>query len=205
MRHIKIIGLCGRSGSGKGYVSKLFFRRGIPSVDTDAVYRELMSGDREAPSECLAEVSREFGEEVIAPDGSLDRRALADIVFAPGAQDRLRTLDRITHKYILAECLRRITEYEKRGVKAVILDAPLLFESGFDTQCDITVFVSAPEEVCISRICERDGISPYKAEQRLASQMSREELRRLCDEEIENGDGCDPASQVERICEKYGL
>ncbi|MGN1082901.1 MAG: dephospho-CoA kinase, partial [Candidatus Avispirillum sp.] len=66
-------------------------------------------------------------------------------------------------------------------------------------------FVSAPEEVCISRICKRDGISPYKAEQRLASQMNCEELRRLCDEEIKNGDGCDPASQVERICEKYGL
>lgn len=205
MDNIKIIGLCGRSGSGKGYVSRLFGARGIPSVDTDAVYRELMSGGRETPSECLAEVIREFGESVISPDGGLDRQSLADIVFAPGAQERLRTLDAITHKYILAECLRIISEYKKRGIKAVLLDAPLLFESGFDANCDITVFVSAPEKTCVSRICRRDCITPNKAQQRLATQKSVAELRSLCDEEIVNADGCDIDAQISHICEKYGL
>lgn len=201
---IKLIGLCGRSGSGKGYVCAQFRRFGVPSVDTDAVYREIV-GAGSACTECKAELRREFGDSIFSPDGALDRRALAAIVFAPGAQQQLSVLNSITHKYILAECLRRAAAYEADGARAVIIDAPLLFESGFDTMCDISICVTAPDDVCVRRICERDGITEYEAKRRLAAQKSADELRALCTCEIVNDGGHDVYARIQSLCEKYKI
>lgn len=202
--NIKLIGLCGRSGSGKGYVCAQFRRFGVPSVDTDAVYRELV-GAGSACAECKAELRREFGDGIFLPDSSLDRRALAAIVFSPGAQQRLSALNSITHKYILAECLRRAAAYEAGGAHAVIIDAPLLFESGFDTMCDINICVTAPDDVCVRRICERDGINEYEAKRRLAAQKSADELRALCTCEIVNDGERDVYAQIQSLCDKYKI
>ena len=94
---MKIIGLCGGSGSGKGTVCEIFSKNQIPAIDTDKVYRELTSAD----SECLRELKKAFGNDIIAPNGSLDRRKLATIVFAgDNAASQLEMLNKISHKFI---------------------------------------------------------------------------------------------------------
>lgn len=204
MKKIKIIGMCGRSGSGKGYVSAAFRRMGIPVVDTDKVYRQLTDGGEEPISECLAELCSRFGEDILNSDGSLNRRALAEIVFStdPLAKERLAELNKITHKYILAETLRIISTYDSADIKAAVIDAPVLFESGFDLVCHATVCVTCPEELCIQRITERDKISEYDACRRLANQTDTETLRKLCDFEIVNDGRHDIDESVRYILEK---
>ena len=165
---MRVIGLCGGSGSGKGAVCALLLELGIPSVDTDAVYHELVGG----PSECLTELVGAFGAEIIE-NGALCRRALADIVFTgEGKEERLALLNGITHKHILARTRRMLGEFAGRGSRAAVVDAPLLFESGFDAECDLTVAVVADRELRIARIMSRDNITRREAERRIDSQVS---------------------------------
>lgn len=180
---IKVIGLCGRSGSGKGYVCSLFARRGIPSIDTDALYREMTAPSAE-PSPCVSELAEAFGDDVICPDNSLDRAKMRETVFSD--PEKLELLDRIAHKHILAGVRDKLAEFEADGVPAAIVDAPVLFESGFDSECDITVAVVAPDDLRIERIIMRDGISRDAALARLGSQKNDEELISLCDLTVRN-------------------
>ena len=180
---MKVIGLCGGSGSGKGMVSSFFLKHGIPAIDTDAVYRELTSGD----SPCLRALTDEFGKEIISTQGSLNRRALAEIVFTgAGADARLKKLNKIAHSFILDETRRRLDNYKSLGCKAAIVDAPVLFESEFDKECDLIISVIAEREVRIGRIVKRDNIDRDSAEARITSQMSNDELISRSNLVIEN-------------------
>ncbi len=182
---MKILGLCGGSGSGKGEVSAAFFSFSVPSVDTDKVYHEMTSAD----SPCLRELSAAFGSEIISSDGALDRKVLRNIVFSD--KERLGLLNEITHKHILAKTRLMLKEYEMAGAELAIVDAPLLFESGFNRECDATVCVIADREVRISRIMRRDGIERADAVRRIDSQRSDGELTALCDFCIENNGDID--------------
>ncbi len=197
------IGLCGRSGSGKGYISKCFAMMGIPVIDTDEVYRSLTNGG--GPTECLAELAATFGQSILTEDMTLDRRALRRIVFAEGAEEKLRMLNNITHKYIFVETLRLARMHKAAGSKAIIIDAPVLFESGFSNYCDKTVCVTCPDEVSIKRIVERDGISEYDARRRLECQMSAEELRSRCDAEIVNDGKTNVLQGTRDLLLQFGL
>lgn len=200
---MKIIGLCGRSGSGKGYVCEMLAGRGIPSIDTDAVYRELTCPGV-FPTALTIELEMEFGESVVAHDNSLDRRALAAIVFSDG--EKLASLNAITHKHILGETRDRLSILAAQGYAAAIVDAPVLFESGFDSECDVTVCVTASEEKRIARIMRRDRIPETAARKRLASQKSDDDLRQLCDFVIIN-DGDDEAlgRDLDRLIESLDI
>ncbi len=170
---MKIIGLCGGSGSGKGTVSKIFLEFDIPSIDTDYVYREMTT----TPSPCLDALVSEFGDSILSSDGRLDRKKLSGLVFVrEGSEKRRKTLNEITHFFILKETRSRLLNYEKEGKIAAIVDAPLLFESGFDKECDEVICVISDREKRIERIVSRDGISRDAAEQRINSQISDEEL-----------------------------
>ena len=180
---MKIIGLCGGSGSGKGTVCELFSLYAIPSVDTDKVYRDLTA----FRSPCLDALVSEFGENILTPLGSLDRSKLRLAVF--GGQDadkRRRRLNEITHKHILDKTREILAEYDKEGRAFAIVDAPLLFESGFDKECDFIIAVTAHPEQRVLRIVKRDGLSPEAARARIASQISDEELSRRSDYVITN-------------------
>lgn len=174
-----LVGLCGRSGAGKGYVSGLFARLGIPAIDTDAVYRA-MTAPSDALSPCMQELRAAFGPEIVLPDNALDRRRLASIVFAPDGADKLKLLNEVTHKHILAETTRIAGELSDRGARCILIDAPVLFESGFDAHCRCTLGVVCSTEKSVARIVRRDGVSEEEARRRLASQLSVEELRRRC-------------------------
>ena len=145
-------------------------------------------------------MSLEFGEEIISTDGSLNRKALGKIVFTgDGAKSRLARLNEISHKFILDEARARLTEYQKQGVKAAIVDAPVLFESGFNTECDVIVAVLADKEVRVNRIMLRDGIDRESAISRINSQLTDEWLASHADYVIENNS--DLVALENRVCE----
>ena len=177
---MKVIGLCGGSGSGKGAVSRIFAEIGNPSIDTDAVYREMTLSD----SPCMRELRGEFGDEVVNSQGGLDRARLASIVF--NDPSRLIKLNKIAHSFILDETRRRLAAYKDEGFSAAIVDAPVLFESGFDKECDEIICVLADRDVRTTRIMSRDGITLDAAEKRIASQMPDETLISKCDHVIYN-------------------
>ncbi len=166
------IGLTGGSGSGKGEVAAVFSAAGVPTLDTDRVYHELINQD----SPCVRELASAFGREILRCDGSLDRRRLAAIVFArdDGRAARQARLNEITHKYVKAVCLAWLADEQKKGAPAALFDVPLLFESGFDRICDTTVAVIAPIETRLARIVIRDGLSTEEAMARLAAQPKNE-------------------------------
>ncbi len=178
---MKVIGLCGGSGSGKSYVAKLFQKYGINSIDTDAVYHELTS----YKSECLTALSREFGSSIITENDTLDRSALSKIVFKEGNAELLGRLNEISHYYILKKTFELIEKIDDK-TPAVLIDAPLLFESGLDKRCDKVIAVIAPINIRIERICRRDGISPEVARARINAQLSDEILLARADYIIEN-------------------
>lgn len=169
---MRLIGLCGRSGSGKGVFCETASELGLRVIDCDTVYKELVS----RPSECLLEIARHFGNEVIR-DGALDRRYLAPIVFSD--KEKLTLLNNITHKHILNEVFAIINSCNEDDT--VLLDAPTLFESGLDTSCDQIVAIIAPDEQSVARIVLRDGISEEDARRRLSNQPTIDFL-------IENSD-----------------
>lgn len=197
-RKITVLGLCGRSGSGKGFVCEAFASMGVASVDTDAVYRKII-GDINSP--CVKELVREFGNTVVNNCG-VDRKTLSAIVFSD--KSKLEKLNSVTHKYIYEATFRLVEEYEKNGADTVIIDAPVLFESGFYKSCDYCICVTCSDETCINRITERDGIDADAAKRRLASQLPVEKLRELCDFEIVNDENSCIFQQAKAIIETIG-
>ncbi len=190
------IGVCGSSGSGKGYVCKLFSTYGFKWIDTDRVYRDLAT----PKSDCVKELKEHFGKEILNTDGSLNRKALSKIVFeGENSRASLSKLNEITHRHIKKETEKIILQSRDNGYKGVLIDAPVLFESGFDSFCDATICVTAPRETKLQRIVNRDNISMEKAIARISSQLSDEILREKCTYEIDNSKGADVEEQILKI------
>ena len=196
-----IIGLCGNSGSGKGYISSKFSKYGVAFIDTDLVYRQEVLTDKG----CVDELVEYFGKDILE-NGMVSKKKLATLVFeGDGAPKRLKRLNEITHKYIKIKTDLYVTHYENEGYAAVLIDAPVLFESGFDKMCDVTLCVTAPYEMKIARIIKRDGISREKAQARLKTQICQEELVRMCTYSIDNTDGCDIDGQIKAILKDLSI
>ena len=192
-----VIGLCGSSGSGKGYVCQLFTQRGFIWIDTDRVYRDIISSPN---SPCVKELAKCFGNSILNEDGSLNKRELSKIVFcSDDAESSRKKLNGIAHRHILLETERMMAESKKAGASAVIIDAPVLFESGFDKMCDVKICVTAPYDKKLQRIITRDGITEAEARARLDCQLSDDELRERCDYEIDNSGKEDVDFQIDGI------
>ena len=138
---------------------------------------------REAGDARAAARDRSERDEV---SGGIDRRALAAVVFHD--RNKLAELNRITHKEILSVLGEWAKRAEDQGITAILIDAPLLFESGFDRECDFTIAVTAPLDTRIQRIVSRDGITEEQARERIAAQLSDEELSRRADITVSNGE-----------------
>ena len=197
---MKVIGLTGGSGSGKGAVGKILHSLGIPVIDTDAIYREMT----EAPGSCLSALEAEFGDSIITESGSLNRTALAELVFSgDDSEERRARLNEIAHKYILDETRIRLNVFREQGYDLAAVDAPVLFESGFDKDCDFIVCVIADREIRIGRIMARDCISRERAEMRIDAQMADSELIGRYDYVIVNNSDLESlASTVEGMVDK---
>lgn len=173
-----VIGLTGGIGSGKSTVAALLHARGARVVDTDAVARDVV----EPGSPVLDAINYEFGPSVLAPDGSLDRAALARIVFADPRQREL--LNRLTHPAIRERTLELIGTPAPGEIVVVVV--PLLFESGFDQHCDRTVAVIADPDARRQRVAARDGVSQEQVAARMHAQLTDDEYARRADHVIRN-------------------
>jgi dephospho-CoA kinase len=187
-----IVGLTGGIASGKSTVSRILRELGAPVVDADAVVREV-----QAPgSPVLTAIARTFGPAVLRPDGSLDRAALGRIVFAD-AQSR-RQLEAIVHPEVRRRMWEAVAHYRQEGRPVVVLDVPLLFESGWHQWVDRVWLVYVDRETQLRRLMARDGLGPEEAAQRIAAQMSLEEKRALAHLIIDNrGTEAETRTQVE--------
>ena len=171
-----VLGITGGTGAGKTTLLHALERRGALVLDCDAVYHEMLRTD--AP--LRADLTAAFGD-VFAPDGGLDRQKLGNIVF--GDAGALAQLDAIIFRHLPRALARRM---EKSGARLIALDAIKLVESGLGALCDVTVAVTAPEEVRVRRIMTRDGISEDYARARVRAQRSEEDFRADCDAAFEN-------------------
>ena len=189
-----VIGLAGGSGSGKTTVSALFAEHNIMPVNTDEIYHNLTS----SKTPCLSSIADEFGKGVLNEQGTLDRKALGAIVFAD--KEKLGRLNTISHYYVLNAVRDIISDAERQGYSGVIVDAPLLFESGFDKECDIIIVVTSAKGRRIERIVARDGISQSEAAKRISNQLSDEFVCARADFVItNNGTPSELKRQVEQV------
>ena len=170
-----IIGMTGRSGSGKGYICALLDKRGIPSLDTDLVCRLVY----EPGQDCYAELVARFGEKILTSDGTIDRRELMTVAFA--SPEDYADLNSIAHRHILGYCRKWLRDRAEDGCRAAIIDAPLLFESGFDRECDLKVAVIAGDVLRAERLKVRDGIDGETIRKRLAKQKNDDFYLANCD------------------------
>lgn len=195
-----VIGLTGPTGAGKGVVSDVFAAHGIPVIDADTVYHQLLI----PPSACLNELTYTFGTQILAPDGTLDRKRLGSIVFSDAPL--LQRLNEITHRYVMASIKTKLEQLRREEVRAVILDAPQLFEAEADKLCHVIVSVLASKDVRIARIVARDHIDHEAALRRIAAQKSDEFFRTHSDYVIENnGDLSAILPAVQKILEGTGV
>ena len=203
LNNMKILGLTGGTGAGKGEVSLCFLSQGIKCLDTDKVSRKVC----EPGKPCLTELKEYFGDEIILPDGRLDRKGLAALVFGEENPEKREikqaALNRITHKHIIDAINTWLKGCEATGDELVVVDAPQLFESGFDRHCDYIIGVLAEEETRIRRIISRDNISRETAEKRIRAQKSNQFFIDSCDFIVYNNAGIDLLEgQVEEILRK---
>lgn len=189
-----LIGLTGGIGAGKSSVSQGLRRRGATVIDADAITRQL----QEPGQPVLAAMVDRFGPEILRDDGTLDRAAVAAIVFADGAA--LADLNAIVHPSVGAEIARRL-EGAAGTDEVVVLDVPLLVESGRSDLAALIV-VDVDPELAIERLVEHRGFDPADARRRIAAQVDRAERLARADLVIDNsGDLEDLEAEVQRAWE----
>lgn len=195
-----IIGLTGPTGAGKGEVASIFARYGIPVINADRVYHELITPH----SSCLQELVEAFGKQILLADGRLDRRALGGIVFNdPAAREQLNA---ITHRYVMEEVKGQIERLRREDVPVAVFDAPQLFEAGAHKACGAVVSVLAERGLRLERIMARDGITAEAAMRRILAQKSDEFFKTHSDYIVENNGALESLTpQVHRILKELGV
>lgn len=169
-----IIGITGGTGCGKTTLLKVIEEHGGLILDCDAIYHELLVSD----TSLLAAIESCFPGTV--ENGALQRKKLGSIVFSD--EKALQDLNKITHGAIKAEVLRRLEDRPKLAA----IDAIALFEGGLAELCDVTVAVTAPEEIRVQRLMKRDGITEDYARSRIAAQHKEKWFRERCTCMLEN-------------------
>ena len=186
------VGLTGGIGSGKSTVSARLAEHGATVIDYDQLARDAV----ELGTPALAAIAERFGPDVIAADGTLDREALAAVVFGDDAARA--DLEAITHPAIFELAVAMESTVPADGV--VVHDHPLLIEIGMAGTCDLVVVVDVPEDVQVERLVELRGMSEEDARARLAAQASREERRAAADVVLENtGSIADLEARVDEL------
>lgn len=178
----RVVGLTGGIGSGKSTVARIFEKLGARLLDADAITREVQA--RGSP--LLARIVEAFGREVLTPAGDLDRAALGERVFRdPEARERLNAL---VHPAVGAELARRLASAREAGTRLVVVDVPLLFETGAARRLgfDALVLVWCRAEQQVERQLARDGYGREEAERRMRAQLPLDAKRALADFVIDN-------------------
>lgn len=177
---MKIVGITGRSGCGKSSATKFLAARGYPCIDADQIARQVLWPG----SPCLAQLQQRFGSDIVAQDGTLQRRLLADRAFATPVGTQ--ALTEITQPEILRRIDAELANAREKGAAIAFVDGAVIVGTPFEARCDALLLVTAPYEVSVQRICARDGIAPEMARRRLDAQTPLETLRAAATAEIVN-------------------
>ena len=192
---MKKVGLTGGIGSGKSTVSAYMEKRGIPVIDADKIAREIVKKG----SPVLKELSEAFGHDIIDVEGDLDRKKLASRAFSNAESKNI--LDRITQKRIYDIAYSRLKKLSLEGKeKMVLIDAPLLFESGLSRLVDEIWVVSADLKTRVERVAERDKISREQISRIAENQLDEEEKEKKADRVLDNSGTKEQLyEQIERL------
>ena len=185
-----VIGLTGGIATGKSTTAKMIMDRGIPLHDADATVHKLMA----AGGPATGPVANLFGADMLTVGGAVDRRRLGRVVFADTALRK--QLEAVIHPLVAADRDAFLEEQRLAGAPVVVLDIPLLFETGAEALCDFVILCSAPDEVQRQRAMARDGMTKARLDAILASQMPLAEKRARADAEIDTGLGLDKAGAM---------
>ena len=177
---MKIIGLTGQTGAGKSTVAKALEKSGYYHIDADRVARDVINADKGV----IAALSREFGADIVLPDGTVDRKLLAKRAFS--SKQNTERLSETTHPAVVEYIKGIISKKEKENIPGVTVDAIGLFESGLAEICDTNVCVVAPEEIRLDRIIKRDKISLESARQRISAQKGEDFFLANADRVVKN-------------------
>ena len=174
------IGLTGGVGCGKSTVSTYLKELGIPIIDGDKLAREAVTPG----SEAMEKIRETFGDGVFTPEGALDRRKVADLVFTDEAERQ--KLNAIIHPFIWRRTREELYKAEEAGAQAVVLDMPLLLEIGWHLRVEAVWVVYVPQEIQIQRVMGRDGLTREQVMDRIGKQMSTENKLKYADVVIDN-------------------
>jgi dephospho-CoA kinase len=178
------VGLTGSIAVGKSYVASVFTDLGCHVLDADQTAREVVLPG----SPGLGAIVNAFGDEVVNPDGTLNRQRLGALVFAD--DDKRQQLNHILHPFIIARQDKILREWEKEDPEGIgIVDAALMIESGGYKRFDKLIVVHCRPEVQLERLMLRNGLSRDEAQRRIDSQMPQEEKQRFADYLIDTSDG----------------
>ena len=188
---MKTIGITGGIASGKSTVARIIREMGYRVLDADQLTRQVVEPGKPA----YQEVVRVFGREVLRPDGSLDRKKLAGIIFNDAGQRR--KLEQIIHPAVKTVIKQELEEFSRNGGQILFVEVPLLYEAGWEDFFDAVWVVTVKPELQQERLLGREGITPQEAAQRIATQWPLSQKAKLADLVIENnGDYADLKAAV---------
>lgn len=187
--------MTGGIATGKSYVRARIAARGVLTLDADAIVHRLFTGR----SDVTAEVRRRFGTSVVRPDGAVDRQALGRIVFADASARR--DLEAIVHPRVYERIAEWADAQAREGASWVLVDIPLLFETGRDREFDRVIVAACSPEEQVRRMMQRDGLGDAAALARLAAQWPiADKVRRATDVVDTSGTFEDTDRQVDGVC-----
>ncbi|RBA28141.1 dephospho-CoA kinase [Flavobacterium tibetense] len=186
----KIIGLTGGIGSGKSTVASYIASKGIPVYIADEEAKKIM----ELP-EVISEVQQLFDEDVLLENNQLNRTKIAEIVFKN--PQKLQELNAVIHPKVKLHFINWLKQYE--DFPFVVKEVAILFETGGDASCDKIILVTAPEEVRIQRVMQRDKTNSINVKNRIKNQLSDKEKKAKSDFVIENIDMNNTMKQVDKV------
>jgi dephospho-CoA kinase len=192
---VYVIGLTGGIGSGKSTVTAVLQEQGATILDADKVGHEVYQPGRPA----FQEVVDAFGEEIVAADGTIDRKKLGTIVFSDPRN--LSRLNSITHPRMKGMMRDKLSKLRKDGVDITVIEAAILFEAGWDDLADEVWVTIVPPDVAAKRTSERSGLPQEQVLERIRAQMSNEERSRRADVIIDTD--CDIEDTRRQAAERW--
>lgn len=194
-----LIGLTGSMASGKSTVAAMLRKAQIPVIDADDLARQVCKPG----SPVLKKIVEKFGLAILDSDGSLNRGALATLVF--DNPNSLKNLEEIVHPAIHHLFLLEVSKLKEQKVSVAVYMAPLLFEKNLDPLFDKIILVTAPENILLDRVIKRDNMTLSQAKKRLKQQLSTEEKALRADEIIDNsGTKEELFMQIKNVWKKLG-
>ena len=180
-----VIGLTGGIGTGKSTVAQFLEEQGATVISADLLGHEVYTPGRPSYHELI----EAFGDEIVAPDGAIDRKKLGSIVFADPKE--LAKLNGIVHPRMKGMMRERLQEFERQGLDVAVIEAAILLEASWDELADEVWVTVAPPEIAARRVAERSNLPIEQVMERINSQMTNEERTQRADAVIDTSGDMD--------------